>query len=295
MKFKTPIQLVKAIYGRLYYYCCPDKIYLNNKFKEVFGRDINWESPKTYNEKLQWIKIYDRNPLYTQLVDKYEVRKYIEEIIGNKYLIPCLGVWEKFSDIDFEKLPRQFVLKCTHDSSSVMICKDKNKFEKSKAELFYNERLKKNFFYNMREWPYKNVKPRIIAEQVIGTEKTPPIDYKFYCFDGKIDCVMVCVERNGGRAKYLYYDMNWNRLQYQVNEPIVNQEISKPENFEEMIEVVNKLQNGRGSIRVDLYNVDGKIYFGELTFFNMGGFDTDITYETDLRWGKMMSLKRQNK
>ena len=135
------MQIVKAIYNRLYYYCSPDKVYLNNKYKQVFGRDINWKNPITYNEKLQWIKIYDRNPLYTQLVDKYEVRKYISEQVGEKYLIPCLGVWDRFEDIDFESLPEQFVLKCTHDSGSVVICENKHEFDikKARQKLYYSK------------------------------------------------------------------------------------------------------------------------------------------------------------
>ena len=174
----------------------PDEIYLKWIYRARMDKNLDMENPITFNEKLQWLKLYDRNPLYTQLVDKYEVRKYISNIIGERYLIPLLGVYEKFSDIDFDKLPRQFVLKCTHDSGGLVVCKDKNALDMESAERKINRSLKRNYYYLQREWPYKNVKPRIICEKYMLDESNEELkDYKFLCFNGKVQCSFVCLNR----------------------------------------------------------------------------------------------------
>lgn len=276
---KSIKQLYKSILFRIDYYLMPDKIYLNKKFKKVFGREINWKNPITFNEKLQWLKIYDRNPLYTQLVDKYGVRRFVSEKVGAEYLIPCLGVWDCYDNIDFDKLPRRFVLKCTHDSHSVVICKDKSTFNYERAKKSLSEHLNRNFYYNAREWPYKNVKPRIIAEQYIEDKTTPELkDYKFMCFNGKVKCIQVHTGRFGKHIQN-YYDINWNKMNIsQPGSPSDDKIDLKPKCLEKMIELSEVLANGLPEIRVDWYLIGEKIYFGELTFFDGSGF---VPFEPD--------------
>jgi len=266
----------------------PDKAYLKILFKAHFGYEMDFEHPRTYNEKLQWLKLYDHNPLYSTLVDKYEVREYVKNLIGEKYLVPMLWVGEDFSTLDCNSLPNKFVVKCTHDSQSVRICKDKNTFDFAECEQFINSHLKNNLFWAFREWAYKAVKPRIIIEEYLGDIKKLPEDYKFYTFDGVIDSVMVCKERDKGHPKFYFYNVDWVRQHYLIDEP--SEEVEMPPNFMEMVDIVNKLSKGLPAVRVDLYNVDGKIYFGELTLYNQGGFDIDITRETDEKWGKQFKL-----
>lgn len=272
---KTPYQLMKAVYNRAYFYCCPDKIYLNNKFKKVFGRNIDWKNPTTFNEKLQWLKIYDRNPLYTKLVDKYEVREYISEKIGEEYLIPCLGVWDRFEDIDFDKLPKQFVLKCTHDSNSVIVCKDKSCFDHAQAKQRLEEHLRSSFYYNAREWPYKNVKPRIIAEAYMEDEKTHELrDYKLFAFKGKVRALFIASDRQNPneQVKFDFFAPDYKHLDIRQGHP--NSEIlpDKPLHLEKMIQLAETLSRDFPQVRVDFYECNGTVYFGEMTFFHHSGF-----------------------
>lgn len=267
----------------------PDKIYLKHKFKKVMGRKLDFKNLKTYNEKLQWLKIHDRKEYYVRLVDKYEVKSYVSNIIGQNYIIPTIGVWDSFEDIDFDALPNQFVLKCTHDSGGIVICKDKKNFDMQNASNKISKSLQSNYYWSGREWPYKNVKPKIIAEKYMEDEKTKELqDFKFFVFDGEIDCIMVCVGRSKGKPQFIYYDTEWNRLIYQDSEPKFD--IEKPKNLGKMIEIVNKLSKEFIHIRIDLFNVNGQIYFGEYTFYNDSGFDRDISYCTDLMWGKKIKI-----
>lgn len=266
----------------------PTKLYLSHKYKKIFGKSINWEKPETYNEKLQWLKLYDRNPQYCNLVDKYEVKNIVASIIGWEYIIPTIGVWNSINDVDFSKLPEQFVIKCTHDSGSYVVCNNKSEFNLKDCAAKINKCLKHNFYWDSREWPYKNVRPRVIVEKYIGYY---PQDYKFFVFNGVIDSIMVCEGRDKGYPNFYFYDTKWNRLRYQHENLEPCNQIEKPDNLSVMIELVKKLSYGFKHIRVDLYNVDGKVYFGEYTLYNQSGFDTDISYETDLRWGHLLKLK----
>lgn len=411
-----------------------DKTYLSIKFKYIFGRKIDWNNPKTFNEKLQWLKVYNRKPEYTGLVDKYEVKKHISKVLSEQYVIPTLGIWNSFDEIDFDALPDQFVLKCTHDSGGLVVCKDKKKLDIEEARRKINQSLQNNYFYSGREWPYKNVKPRIIAEQYMadnlrdyklfcfdgvprmtlvcserftkdglkedfydeawshldvqrpahgnavlpiqrpkqyelmkelaaklsdkmpfaridfyeidekvyfgeitffpasGFEKFKPDewdlklgewiklptggyrlnsevcsiiisnsyynnkveksinDYKLFCFDGEIDSIMVCTGREKGHPDFYFYDASWNRLYYQHSYLEKTNDVEKPHNLDEMLKIAKTLSKGFSHIRVDLFDVDGNVYFGELTFFDDSGFDTDISYETDLKWGEKIIL-----
>lgn len=412
----------------------PDTLYLKFMFRVTLQRKLNLKNPTTFNEKLQWLKIHDRKDIYTTIVDKYEVKKYIAKKIGAKYIIPTLGIWNNFDEIDFDKLPNQFVLKCTHDSGGLVICNDKSQLDIEKAKEKIEKSLKNNFYWLGREWPYKNVKPRIIAEQYMAdnlrdyklfgfngtprmtlvcserftegglkedfydeawnhlsiqrpahsnailpiqrpkqyelmkklaeklSEKMPSaridfyeinekvyfgevtfcpasgfegfrpeewdlklgewiklpsggrrlnsdvcsiiiensfynkmtkkalIDYKIFCFNGEIDSVMVCTGRENGHPDFYFYDRNWNRLYYQHENLEKQESIPRPSCFDEMLSLANILCKGFTHIRVDLFEIDGNIYFGELTFFDSSGFDTEISYKTDLLWGSKMKL-----
>lgn len=272
----------------------PDKQYVKLYFRLNLHRKLDLEHPIYLNDKLQWLKFNYRFPLQTIVSDKYRVRKYVAEIIGKKYLIPLLGVWDKFEQINFNVLPEQFVLKCNHDSGGLVICKNKKDFNKEEARKKIERSLKSNFFWIGREYQYKNIVPKIICEKFISENGDIPEDYKIYCFNGKPDAILVCKGRflNGShRAKYYFYDQNWNYLTYNKGDSIENNpDILKPKNLEEMLEIAKKLSKDFIFARIDLYNIDGKIYFGEITLSPNSGFDPDITLETDKIFGDKLQI-----
>lgn len=253
----------------------PDKIYLSIIYFIKTRKIMHWNNPKLLNEKLQWLKVYDRKPLYTKLVDKYEVKNYVADKIGAEYVIPTLGVWENAKDISWETLPDKFVLKCTHDSHSIVICNKTKGIDKKKVENFLDECLKRNLYWLAREWPYKNVEPRIIAETFLESENGKElVDYKFYCYGGKPRYFMYSVGEATHHPKNHKFNMNKKSIdQYFKKQPsIPESEVKFPNNMEEMIEIVNRLSLDCPHVRIDLFNVDGKIYFGEYTFFSGAGF-----------------------
>ena len=220
-----------------------DEHYLKIKYKIEMGKKLNLNNPKTFNEKLQWLKLNDRKVIYTTMVDKYEAKKYVSNIIGKEYIIPTLGIYEQFDDIDFEKLPNQFVIKCTHDSGGVIICKDKNSFNKKQAKNKINKCLKKNFYNNFREWPYKNVKPRIIVEDFIGENL---IDYRIYCFNGKAQYVYMYINNSQNSNEKPepeccnIYDMNWKLQEFHQKSLPTKEKYDKPEQLEIMKKIAEK-------------------------------------------------------
>lgn len=414
----------------------PDSVYLKMKFKKSMGYSLNLKNPQTFNEKLQWLKLYNRNPEYTMMVDKYAVKKYISKEIGDKYIIPTLGVWNSFDEIDFDSLPDKFVLKCTHDSGGLIVCRDKSKLDMNKIRKIIETSLLNNFFYMGREWPYKNVPHRIIAEQYMaddlrdnkllcfeelprlrlvcserfikdglkedfydeawdhlnvqksihgnallqnyrpkqyelikkitkilskkisngridfyeinereylgeitfypprGWEQFNPqewdlklgewiklprggyrlnsddcsiilsnsfynkkdtkalVDYKFFCFDGVAESVMLCTERETGNPKFYFFDKKWNLKKYNIRgkEAPEGFTLPKPNCIDEMFDIAEKLSKGIPYVRVDLYCIDGLVYFGEMTFFPDSGFDVNLLTESDEYWGKMLIL-----
>ena len=277
----------------------PSTIYIKILFYKRIGRRINLKKPITFNEKLQWLKLYNKKPFYAILVDKYEVKKYIAEKIGMEYVIPAYGVWDKFDDVDFGSLPDQFVLKCTHDSGGLVICKDKKNFDFKKAKEKINKSLKTNYYWCGREWPYKDVKPRIIAEKYMTD--SPDVDtftdYKFYCFNGYVDCVMVCLDRNTGDTKFYFFDKDWKLLRYNKRgkEAPEGFTIPKPACIDKMFEIAAELSKGIPFVRVDLYVSNGQIYFGEMTFYPASGFDPNRLPETDLYFGSLIKLPTDKK
>jgi hypothetical protein len=270
----------------------PDRAYIQIYYFLHFKHFANLKHPTTYNEKLNWLKLHDRNPLYTRIVDKYEVKKYIAEKIGEEYIIPTLGVWDHFDDIDFGALPNQFVLKCTHDSEGLVICKDKSKLDLKAAKEKIEAALKLNFYYIGREWPYKNVKPRIIAEQYMEDHVDGELrDYKFFCFDGEPKAMFVASDRAINATKFDYFDLEYNHLDIKQHYPNAG-EVRKPVTFEKMIELSKVLSKGMPHVRVDFYEVDGKLYFGELTFYHFSGFMPFQPAKWDMTFGDWIKLPK---
>lgn len=270
-----------------------DEDYLRHIFKSRFGYELNLENPKTFNEKLQWLKLYDRKPIYTTMVDKYEVKKYVADIIGEEYIIPTLGIWNSFDEINFADLPNQFVLKCTHDSGGLIICRNKEAFNLKAAKKIINNCLQRNFYYTGREWPYKNVKPRIIAEQYMEDDATHELrDYKFFTFNGVAKALFIATERqtSSEETKFDFFDMDFKHLPFTNGHPNAGIMPAKPDTFEEMRTLAEKLSNGIPHVRVDFYEVNGKAYFGELTFTHWSGFTPFEPPEWDKIFGDWIEL-----
>jgi hypothetical protein len=273
----------------------PDDEFLKRMFRYKMGYDLNLENPRTFNEKLQWLKLYDRNPLYTTMVDKYEAKKYVADIIGKEYIIPALGVWNGFDEIDFDILPNQFVLKCTHDSGGLVICRDKKMLDFEKAKTKIEKSLKRNYYYYGREWPYKNVKPRIIAEQYLEDDMTNELrDYKFFAFDGVAKALFIATDRQnpGEDTKFDFFDMDFRHLPVTNGHPNAVVPPAKPKTFEKMKTLAEKLSKGIPHVRVDFYEVNGKTYFGELTFSHWGGFMPFEPDEWDKTFGDWIKLPK---
>ena len=275
----------------------PDDIFIKIQYFRFLRKFPDLKNPRTFNEKLQWLKLHDRNPFYTVLVDKYKVREYIAKKIGSQYLIPLLGVWDDPDKIDFDKLPNKFVLKCNHNSGLGMcICKDKTMLNINKVKEDLSKGLRQNYYLTGREWPYKNVNPCIIAEKYIeNTDLKELVDYKFYCFNGYVDSVMVCIGRSTGDPRFYFFDKNWNLKRYNLCGKVAPRDFSleRPANMDKMFGIAEVLSKEIEApfVRVDLYNVDGKIYFGEFTFYPDSGFDGNRLSETDVYFGNLVKLK----
>lgn len=275
-----------------------DKKFIEKMFKATMDYPLNLENPKSFNEKLQWLKLYDRNPLYTKLVDKYKVREYISEKIGEDYLIPLLGVWDDPEEIDFDSLPNKFVLKCNHNSGLGMcICTDKSKIDIKKVKNELKSGLAQNYYLNGREWPYKNVSRKIICEKYMTDETGKNLrDYKFYCFDGKPKIVGIYQDRNSDKETTGdFFDMNFEWVDLKFGMPNALNKPQKPQKFQEMIKIAEILSEGMPEVRVDLYISNNKIYFGELTFFDGGGFDKIEPLEWDYKLGSWIKLPKIKK
>lgn len=273
-----------------------DEIFLKCLYKMKFGRPLNLDAPQSFNEKLQWLKLHDRRSEYSMMVDKAEVKKYVASIIGEEHIIPTLAVYNRVEEIDFDALPNQFVLKCTHDSGGIVICKDKETLDRKAAIKKLKKGLKTNYFYQNREWVYKNVRPRIIAEQYMTNDSKSTVDelsdYKWFCFDGEPKAMFIATERfaEGEETKFDFYDMDFNHLPFTNGHPNASKPISKPVSFETMKALARKLARGIPHVRVDFYDVNGHIYFGELTFFHWSGMMPFEPEEWDYKFGKWLNL-----
>lgn len=271
-----------------------DRYAIEQQWKNVMGYPLDLENPKTFNEKLQWLKLYDHNPLYTTLVDKYKVKEWVAQKIGPQYVIPTLGVYKSINEIDFDKLPDRFVLKCNHDSGSFCICKDKRTFDKQSALKKLDSALKKNFFYHSREWAYKNVKPLIIAEPYLEDEVSHDLpDFKFFSFNGLVKFMFVVCDRNKTEKEttFDYYDIDFNHINVKKNtNPNSETPIEKPQCYDEMIRLASILSEGFPHVRVDFYQVNGKVYFGEMTFYNHAGMAIFEPMDFDYLLGRYLVL-----
>ncbi len=265
----------------------PDRWFIQAKYFYHFRKFANLRNPKTYNEKLQWLKLYNRKPEYSKMVDKYEAKKIVASIIGDEYVIPAYGVWDKFDDINFDILPNQFVLKTTHDCGGIVVCKDKTKFDRIAAKDFLEKHQKRNYYAEGREWPYKNVKPRILAEKFMEDTETKELrDYKFFAFNGNVKMLFIASDRQSEneQTKFDFFDENFNHLDLCNGHPNRESGIKKPVSFELMKNLAEKLSKDIPHVRVDFYEVDGMVYFGELTFFHWSGF---VPFQPE-KWDEIM-------
>ena len=293
--FRNPMLLFMTLGHRELLNWVDDETYLKIAFKVSMGRDLNLNAPKTFSEKLQWLKLYDRRPEYTIMVDKYEVKKWVADRIGKGHIIPTLGVWNSFEDIDFDKLPDQFVLKCTHDSGGLIICKDKTKLDKAAARKKIETCLEHSFFWGQREWPYKNVRPRVIAEPYMEDSTTKDLrDYKFFSFDGEVKAMFIATERGTkGETKFDFFDADFNHLPFTNGHPNAEVCPQKPKCFDEMKRLAAQLSKGIPEVRVDFYEVNGKVYFGEITFFHWSGLVPFEPEEWDYKFGEWIKLPQK--
>ena len=281
-KFKKVISVLTDKYKRTifmsklgFYNHISDEKFVKMQFKNVFGYEPDLENPVTYDEKLQWLKLYNHRAEYINMVDKYEVKHYVASIIGEEHIIPTLGVWDSFDEIDFNILPDKFVLKCTHDSGGVVICKDKSQFNISAARKKISASLAKNYYIQNREWPYKHVKRRVIAEKYMVDESGYELkDYKFFCFNGEVKALFTASGRENQETgvKYDFYDSDFNHLPINTDENSYKP-LKCPDSFEQMKYYAGLLSRNIPHVRVDFYDINGKLYFGELTFFHLSGFE----------------------
>lgn len=270
----------------------PLKMYLSVLYLIKFKRILNWNKPVRFSEKLNWFKVYDRNPNYSKIVDKYEVKKLVGEIIGKDYIVPCYGAWDDFDQIDFNKLPNSFILKCTHDSSGIYVCKDKGHLDVKKARNILKKSLEKNYYWFGREWPYKNAKKRIIADQLLDDGRKGELqDYKWWCFNGEPKVMYITNKGATGQCYENFYDMDFNILDIDHGFPRFSPEYEKPREFEEMKELARKLSKGFKFIRVDFFDIHGKVYFGELTFYDHAGLRPFKGDNWDIKLGEWINLK----
>lgn len=264
--------------------------YLEMVWHRKLGGWFSYKHPKTFNEKIQYLKLHDHNPQYHDLVDKFEVKNVVSKLIGKEYVIPTLGLWEHVNDIAFDELPRKFVLKCTHDSGSSIIVDKNNTLDIQELKSKLSKSLKKNYYLYSREWAYRHVTPRIIAEPYLNeldTDETNEdlFDYKFMCFNGKVKCSFVCTERQSEDGlKVTFFDREWNRMPFERHYHASAQEIPRPDCYDEMIAIAEKLSEDIPFVRIDLYEIGGKIYFGEYTFYPGGGLEEF----SDNKWDRLL-------
>lgn len=302
-KIKTAFELLTLkekgfFWGQLIKTLSPlfdDKRYLQLLFKLRMGYELDLQNPKTYSEKLQWLKLYDRNPLYTELVDKHLVKAYVSDRVGSKYVIPELGLWDSPKHIEWEKLPKSFVLKTTHGggNTGVVVCKNKDELDKKTALRKLEKSMRQDLYRDSREWPYKNIPRRILAEEYIEDSATQELrDYKFFCFNGDVKFLFVGSDRQkvGEDVKFDFFDKDYNHLIIKQGHPNSAILPSKPSCFEEMKDVARKLSQGIPHVRVDLYEANGRVLFGEMTFYHFGGMVPFEPNKWDEVFGDMIEL-----
>ena len=291
---KNPWKVFGTLAARGFFDNMSDAQYLKYMYRARMNKNLDLENPKTFNEKLQWLKLNDRNPLYTRMVDKYEAKIYVSEKIGEQYIIPTIGVWETIEDVDFNLLPKQFVLKCNHNSGLGMyICTDKSQMDVVEIKRQLKKGLEQNYYKIHREWCYKDVSRKIIAEEFIGTTENDLIDYKFMCFNGKVECSFTCSNRySEDGLNVTFFDREWNKLPFERHYSADKKEIEKPKSYDEMIRLAECLAEGLPFVRVDFYEVDARPLFGELTFYPGAGFEEFNPQEWDRKLGDFLQLPK---
>lgn len=273
----------------------PDELALRLFFKHYVGYPLNLDNPKSFNEKLQWLKIHDIHPEYTKMVDKIEAKKYVASIIGDKYIIPTLKVYNSVDEIDWNELPDQYVMKTNHGCGRMIIARDKSKVNVEEAKEMLKKALKRDYCKYNREYPYKNVVRRVFVEKYMEDETGELRDFKFFCFGGKPYCLFVASDRSkkDTETKFDFYDMDWNLLPFTNGHPNSGKKMEKPKSFELMKQLAEKLSAGIPHVRVDFYNINGDIYFGELTFFHWSGTVPFEPVEWDYKLGEMIQLPKE--
>jgi hypothetical protein len=296
---KSPRKVVKYLLQYFFYKLLPDELYIKLLYWACMGKRLDLNNPKTYSEKLQWLKLYYRKPEFTLMVDKYQVKKIVAEKVGKDFVIPTIGVWDSPSEIDWDSLPNQFVLKTTHGGggSGVAICKDKSQFDKLKAIELLSKSMTQDIYKLSREWPYKNIAKKVIAEKYISESNGGLKDYKFFCFDGVVKFMFIATSRFDKKigTRFDFFDENFNHLPFEQGHPNADYDIPKPQCFEQMKEIASKLSEGLPHLRVDLYEVDGHIYFGENTFYHFSGLVPFMPEEWDYKFGEMLHLEKVSK
>lgn len=285
------IKLNLLLFRKPFRFILPDSLHLKLMYKIKMGRRLNLNNPVAFTEKIQWLKLHDRNPIYTVLADKIEARKYIKEKIGGEYLIPLLKTYERANEINFDELPEQFVLKCNHDSKSKYICRKKDREEFDSAVAVIAKKLKANYFYYFREWAYKDVMPRIICEKYMEDSKTGELrDYRFYCFNGEVKIIGVdydiikAYKRALFTPDWEFLDVRYKHLKGKKSD------IERPKQLDTMIGLAEILADGLPFVRVDFYIADGKIYSGELTLYPSAGYSKFEPGEFDYELGRYLEL-----
>lgn len=267
----------------------PDKVYLQLLYTIRFGKRLHLKKPMSFNEKLNWLKLYGRRDIYSTMADKYAAKAYVANLIGNEYVVENYGVYNSWDEIDFDRLPNQFVIKGTHDSGGAFVCKNKDEFDYEGVRHKVEKNLRKNYFFDLREWPYKYIPPRIIVDRLLDDHTGKELrDYKFWCFNG-VPTYMYCTIK-GENVYENFYDMNFNVANINHGFPRHKPEFEKPKEFELMKELAAKLSVGIPFVRVDFFDVEGKVYFGEFTFYDWGGLRPFNSYEEDLELGKLLHL-----
>ncbi|MGF3182950.1 ATP-grasp fold amidoligase family protein [Facklamia sp. P12934] len=275
MLINNPQLVLQFILNRSIFKYMNDENFIKLKYRIMTGKKLNLENPQTFNEKLQWLKLYNRNREYTKLVDKFSARNFVKHTIGEKYLNEIFGVYNSYDEINFDLLPEQFVLKPTHASGNYYICKDKSKINHKELKKTVNIWMNRNYYLLHREWPYKNVKPRILAEKFLESKDgSPLVDYRFLCFNGDPKIIFTDLSMTDkSNTRRNIYNLNWNLLDYRITYPIdYNINLTKPKNLNEMINLSRRLSKDIPHVRVDFYNIDGKIIFSEMTFFHQSGY-----------------------
>ena len=285
----------KLIISLVYHtpYLWSDETYIKIMFRMFMGKSLDLKNPRSFSEKLQWLKLYNRKPEYTMMVDKVKVKDYVAKVLGKEYIIPTLGVWDNPDDIDFEKLPNRFVLKCNHNSGLGMyICKDKSKMDIEKVKDNLRLGLAQNYFLGNREWPYKNVERRVFAEAYKEDEFGELRDYKLFCFDGEVKALFIATDRSKGdhAVRFDFFDENFNHLPFTNGHPNAATIPQKPKMFEKMKELAAKLSKGIPHVRIDFYEVGNQVYFGEMTFFHWSGMVPYEPEEWDYKFGEWLRL-----